>query len=349
MIWLAWRQFRAQAAVVFGALAVLAIVLIVTGLRLRHWYDTDGLANCTTGDACDALTSWFTGRYSWLQTLLSNVLILFLPGLTGVFWGAPLIARELESGTYRLAWTQSVTRTRWLAGKIAVVGTASVAASALLTWMVSWWYTPFDKIAHNKFDPTIFSERDLAPIGYAAFGFALGLIAGLLIRRTLPAMATTLVGYIAARIIVVYWIRPHFQAPLHITALLQQPGAGSARAAKAPAVGQIPQGSWIVSTKLTDPSGHSVGAIRIPLGSPCMATNSCVAGYHQTLTYQPASRYWPFQWYELTLFTGVALILIGFCFWWINGHSLRPASGGAAHASRPDATLPSQQAPAPVQ
>jgi len=315
VIWFAWRQFRTQAAVVFGALAVLAVVVIVTGLQLRHWYDTSGIANCAAAGDCDTVTSAFTAHYSWLQTLLGNVLIDFFPAVIGVFWGAPLIARELDTGSYRLVWTQSVTRTRWLAAKITIVGAASIAAVGLLSWMVTWWSTPFDNMANNKFDPSVFSERDIAPLGYAAFAFALGVTAGLLIRRTLPAMATTLVGYIAARVVVLIWIRPHFQAPLHATGLLQAPGSDSGLV-KLPGASLAPQpGSWLVSSQILDPSGHPTnGRIEVRIGDPCVATHSCLTGYHQTITYQPASRYWPFQWYETSLFLALAVILIGFCF-----------------------------------
>src|SRR5262249_55719307 len=152
-------------------------------------------------------------QYSWLQTLLGDVLIMFLPAVTGVFWGAPLLAREFATGTYRLAWTQSITRTRWLAAKVAVVGTASVAASGMLSWLVTWWSTPLDGLSDTKFDPTIFSQRDVVPMGYAAFAFALGLIAGLLIRRTLPAMATTLVGSTTSGLVALAWVRWHFAPP----------------------------------------------------------------------------------------------------------------------------------------
>lgn len=318
MIWMAWRQFRTQAAVVFGALVVVAVAVIVTGLQLRHWYDTSGIAGCSSVGDCDTVTAAFTSHYSLLQTLFGSVLIMFLPAVTGVFWGAPLVAREFDSGTYRLAWTQSVTRTRWLAAKIAVVGTASVAASGLLSWMVTWWFTPIDNVSNNKFDMTIFSQRDIVPIGYAAFAFALGLVAGLLIRRTLPAMATTLVGYIVARLVVVEWVRPHFAGTLHVTAPLQAPG--QAPLARLSAASQIPTGSWIVSSRLTDAAGHPAGPIRVTPDSPCIATHSCLAGYHQAITFQPPSRYWPFQWAETALFAGVAAILICLCFWWINGH-----------------------------
>ena len=103
-------------------------IAVAAGQR-RRWYDASGIANCAAAGDCDTVTSAFTTHYSWLQTLLGNVLIDFFPAVIGVFWGAPLIARELDTGSYRLVWTQSVTRTRWLAAKITIVGAASIAAS----------------------------------------------------------------------------------------------------------------------------------------------------------------------------------------------------------------------------
>ena len=110
MIWLSWRQSRTQAAVVFGTLAALAVLVVITGLRLRDLYDTSGIAGCAQAGDCDTVTAAFASTYSWLKHLLM-LLLLFLPAVTGAFWGAPLIAREFETGTYQLAWTQSVTRT----------------------------------------------------------------------------------------------------------------------------------------------------------------------------------------------------------------------------------------------
>ena len=200
MIRLAWRQFRTQAAVAFGALG---------GARdrpgdhrpaprppLRH----DASRTCAANGDCDvghrrrSLSSYTVPADALgLRRRSSSRLCI------GVFWGAPLIAREFETGTYRLAWTQSVTRTRWLAVKLGVVGLASIAVAGLLSLMVTWWSSPIDRVNADRFRLGIFAERDIVPIGYAAFAFALGVTAGLLIRRTLPAMAATLVAFVGAR------------------------------------------------------------------------------------------------------------------------------------------------------
>ena len=155
-------------------------------------------------------------------------------------------------------------------------------------------------------------------------------------------MAATLVGYIAARIAVQTWIRPHFAAPLQATMALQPPSAGQKLLPRM-------QGSWMLSERITDASGHTGGPIRITPSDRCVANDSCLAGYRHTLTYQPASRYWPFQWDETALFLGVAAILIGFSFWWITGHRLphrTPRTGSTA--TRTGETSPTRPAAASV-
>ena len=147
---------------------------------------------------CSTATTGFTDTDGPLQVFL-DFLLLAVPLLIGMFWGAPLISREFETGTFRLAWTQGVTRTRWLAVKLGLVGVASMAVAGLLSLMVTWWSSPLDRVEMGPF--ATFDQRDLVPIGYAAFALRVGVTAGVLIRRTLPAMAATLVGFVATHLL----------------------------------------------------------------------------------------------------------------------------------------------------
>ncbi|MGH3201525.1 MAG: hypothetical protein ACRDOA_05765 [Streptosporangiaceae bacterium] len=219
MIRFTWLRFRGQAAVVFGALAALAVVLAVTGADLAHRYDTTAAACQARGD-CAAAMSAFADSDSFLQSFV-RVLLVAAPALIGMFWGAPLIAREFETGTFRLAWTQDVAPTRWLAIKLGMVGLASVAAAGLLSIMVTWWSSPIDKALLDQW--AMFTQRDITPIGYAAFAFALGVTAGMLIRRTVPAMAITLAVFAAVQVVMPLWIRPHLITPVHRQPLLGLP------------------------------------------------------------------------------------------------------------------------------
>ncbi|MFI0353765.1 hypothetical protein [Actinomadura sp. 9N407] len=150
MIWLSWRQFRAAAAMMFGALAALAAVLSLTGPGLADDYST-GIAACVAQGA-DGCSDFFQRFYhdNAAAFLGLTAVMLVMPALVGLFWGAPLIARELEAGTHRLVWNQSITRTRWLAVKLALTGLAAMIAAGLCSLAVTWWSGPIDKSAANN-------------------------------------------------------------------------------------------------------------------------------------------------------------------------------------------------------
>lgn len=182
MIQLTWRQFRTPAVVACGALLVVVLLAALTGPGLAHAYSTTR-TECRQAGTCTSAMADFAHTDSVLRTAFGT-LVTIVPGLLGMFWGAPLIAREIEGGTIPLVWTQSVTRTRWLAVKLAVVGLAGVLVAGLLSLVVTWWAHPLDRAAAAAYDT--FGERDLAPVGYAALAFAIGVTAGMLIRRTVP-------------------------------------------------------------------------------------------------------------------------------------------------------------------
>jgi hypothetical protein len=353
MIRFAWHRFRTQALTALGALAVLAVVLAITGLQLAHAYDAAVAACKQRGDCASALN--FSNAVSTFpsssELSLANglsVLVFVVPGLTGMFWGAPLIARELETGTFRLAWTQSVTRTRWLAVKLGIVGAASTTAAGLLSLMVSWWSSPIRAVQDDSYNH--FHNGDIAPVGYAAFAFALGAAAGLLIRRTLPAIAVTLAVFFAVAYAFPVWVRPHLIPPAQATVTLSaasingfefSPDHRALLVQTAPP--DIP-GAWILSSKLTTPDGRPASAVPVTAAcGPNAPGNSCQAyieslHLRQRVTYQPASRYWPLQWYETGIYVALALALAGFCLWWI-----RPG-----RSTEPDIRRPRASQPAPA-
>lgn len=345
MIWLTWRQFRAQSIVAAAALAATAVVLGLTGLHLAHLYATAGVARCHSGGACATATANFVsllnaGVANHLPLLFGTALIV-VPAVIGIFWGAPLITRELETGTYHLVWNQSVSRTRWLATKLVLVGLASMAVAGLFSLMVTWSASLIDKVNMNWLQPSVFSERGIAPIGYAAFAFVLGVTAGVLIRRTVPAMAVTLVVFTAVQF-AMRVLRGHLIAPLRaivpITGVtgasiaVQSGGAGSM--SLAPTAANIP-GAWIYSAQVVNAAGHVVRAVPLSAAGnlsahTCAAADArgsspaCFAGlarhlFRELVTYQPASRFWLFQGYETAIFLTLAVVLAGFCLWWIRG------------------------------
>jgi hypothetical protein len=318
MIRFSWLQFRVQAAVAGAILVVIAVAFALTGPNLAHLYDTT-VATCSAHGNCSTATVAFLSHDRLLQDF--GNLVVVLPAIVGIFWGAPLVARELETGTYRLVWTQGITRTRWLAARLGMIGLASAAVAGLLSLMVTWWSSPIDRVNMNQFT-SVFDQRGIVPIGYAVFAFALGVAAGLLIQHTLPAMATTLVAYVAVRVLITFWVRPHLMAPVRTTSGLQMTaGMTYIQTNNGPlgVIGAKP-GAWVFSDQIVDTSGHPVTGNFLGRGACLQSRGSaaCIGKLREVLVYQPASRYWAFQWYEMAIFVGLAVALGGLCFWWIR-------------------------------
>jgi hypothetical protein len=346
VIRLTWRQLRAQAAVAGIGLAVVALVVGLTGPNLVHLYDTT-VAACGAHGDCPAATAGLLGTDKFLQSAL-NLLVLVVPVLLGMFWGAPLVARELESGTFRMAWTQSVTRTRWLAVKVSLVGLVALAVTGLLSLMVTWWFSPIDQAQGNRLSSLIvFNARDLVPLGYSAFAFALGVTAGAILRRALPAMAATLAGFVVAWVAMGTGIRQSLISPLQRSFALNPNTTGygfsgsflsSGAATLRPDAPRFP-GAWVYSTQVvSDKTGSLLTSGVVKADCPSLvstagtqggsgpgavqqALHACVIKvatmYHGVATYQPGSRFWAFQAYELAIFVGLALALLGLGAWWI--------------------------------
>jgi ABC-2 family transporter protein len=341
MIQLSWRQFRGQAAVAAVALAITAIVLGTIAPHLFHLYDASGVATCHARGDCvplaTSLVNAIPGFYGIFYFLGIGILFA-LPAIIGAFWGAPLVSREYETGTYKLAWTQGVSRSRWLAVKLGVVGLAAMATAGLFSLLLTWWSGPIDtatglkegtSVTFIRLGFVLFATRDVTPVAYTAFGFALGVAAGLLIRRTVPAMAVTLVVFVAVQIGWAVAVRPHLIPPARTIVALSQADlgnlgiAGRVEIVNPPATALQP-GEWILSTQTIDQAGRvfNVAPVKACQGTDSRACQAALAPLRlrDVIWYQPASRFWAFQWYETGIFLALAVALAGWSAWWLSRH-----------------------------
>lgn len=301
---LIWKLHRSQAYFAMGALAAFIVILLVTGVVMADDYHRF-LATCALTQSCSAGQGQL---YSGDGAIFDIVnLTIVVPLLFGLFWGAPLIAKELEDGTHDLAWTQGVTRRRWLTSNVLWCLTAAVVWGAVISVLVMWWRGPENALG-SPFDA--FDQQGIAPIAYAVFAVALGIAVGSFFKRVLPAIATTLGVFVAIRAAVGVYLRPHYVAPLVKTASLSGPGSNP------------PAGSWLISQGLVGPHGQFLGgglvlndlpaACRsvpgVDKGSliPCLTSH----GFSNALTFQPANRFWEFQGLESGLFLVLAAGLI---------------------------------------
>ncbi|MGD0559495.1 MAG: ABC transporter permease [Streptosporangiaceae bacterium] len=337
MIWLTWRQFRIQAVVAAATLVAFAILFAATGPHLASLYAASGISSCHSG-SCAILASSFLNQLNGTRTyaVLYNIsvyAILLTPAIIGVFWGAPLIAREFETGTYRLAWNQSITSTRWLAVKLALVGLAAIVVTEGLSLMQAWWAAPIGRavslsggnnLSMGRFSSLVFATHGITPVGYAAFAFTLGVTTGTLIRRAIPAMAITLVIFAAVQVTVPLWVRPNLIPPdrtistlssVQINAFQQNTNTFML------VVGNLASepDAWILSSKAVDAAGQPTSVtpgVCQSAGSQTAFMN-CLAshGIREEITYQPVGRYWAFQWIETAIYLVLSLALAGFCFW----------------------------------
>jgi hypothetical protein len=347
MTWLTWRQFRTQAIIAASALVAIAIALVITGITLRGHYKDIGLPACAAHHDCPQLATSFVNQVhsgvigDYILVFYIGIAVLYLlPALIGLFWGAPLVAREFETGTLRLGWTQSVSRNRWLGVKVGLVALATIAVVGLLSLLITWWSSPIDRalgyegqsavIDLNRLDPALFGARDIVPIGYATFALVLGVAIGVLIRRTVPAMAATLAIFAAVQGIWISWIRPHLISPTVIRRpitsafdglTVQQPSA------RMTVLGDWHQtGAWVLSNNSLTPSGHvfTGPATSACLGNSMQACTAWILSKHltQQVAFQPASRFWAFQWYETGLFVLLAVALAALSAWTLNRRRL---------------------------
>ncbi len=294
MTWLLWRQHRGQLALAGALLALFAIPVAVTGGKLA-----DALNSCRADNNCGGID--LLQNYNSMQVLTSLTVV--VPLVIGVFWGATIVGKELDSGTATLVWTQSISRGRWLRAKILTLFAATLLGSAAVAGLVTWWSNPRNSTVESRFGGLQFDIQGIVPVAYSLFAAALGLAAGVLWRRMLPAMATTVGGYIAVRMVVELFAREHFRTPVTTIAAMK------ARA-------DVPSGSWVISTDLTQHGQVVTGPVQVPSNCGAAgsrdAANACMdaLGYRFRTVYQPAGRYWSFQFIEAGIFVALAAVLV---------------------------------------
>jgi ABC-2 family transporter protein len=299
--WVSWRLQRTETLVALGILALLAVFLVPTGIQMTNAYHHDGLAACLSanpGPTCGFELGGFRQRFQSLIDLANWFTL--VPGLIGVLLAAPFIL-DLEHGTYRLAWTQSITRGRWLLGKLAIpVAVAALAAGALIL-LFTWWRAPSIHL-DGRLETGNYDSTGTVVVGYTLFALALALALGAIWRRAAASLTVAFAGYFAARIFVDFSLRDHLVAPLKATYKgAQQPSfLDNAHV--------ISLNATVHGHQIMGGGGFTGGHMKV--GAPGISN----AVFH--VVYQPDSHFWPLQLTETGLFIGVAAILILFAAWW---------------------------------
>ena len=358
LAWVTWRQHRVAliGAVLF--LGAISAYLVVSGLAMHHAYAGYGLNRChIKGSACQpGLLNLFQQQY---QSLVHSVTtpLLIIPGVLGVFVGAPVVARELESGTYRFAWTQGRNRVRWIVVKLVILGSILTALALGFSALFSWWYGPWSAI-QGRISPG--GAYEISGIVFAArtlFAFSLGALLGAIIRRTVPAMAATAALFLTVVLTSTLWLRQLIEKPVTLvlgpSALVQRGGPMAielSNGTNALMGAQGPQTAWQLSMWTQDATGHHLTPsqtytlLRNAQAGPFSPNASGFGpgvtkagpgpgsgpsgnsfpqwlaqhGYRLGATFDPNSRFWHFQSVEAGAYVLMSLLCAAATVWWIR-------------------------------
>jgi hypothetical protein len=309
-----WRQHRIALTGVAVLLAALAVWLWRTGIPLHSAYAAAVACHPAGSAACQSLGGNF-GQMATSSALGNSrpggVLLQLVPVLIGAFAGAPVLARELETGTFRYAWTQGFGRGRWALAKLVLLAAVLAAATAAVGWLVSWYFQP-EFATGNQFQTspliTLFGLRAVTFPAWTLAAFSIGVLAGMLIRRVVPAIVATLAIYAGLAFAAAPFLRQHYLAPLVTTSNnFNVPGTSTA---------------WVINQWFTKGGKFAFGnnpPINIlnqfcnnpskgggPSFEPCLAPH----GYTQWTSYQPATRFWPLQLIEGGWLLALSALLI---------------------------------------
>lgn len=303
MAWVTWRQHRPQLLVTAGLLLLVAVAAFVTELPIRAAYHQHALSSClppATRSGCELIVNHFRSEFASRAAVARYLIV--LPALPGLFIGAPLLAREFEHGTFRLAWTQSVSRRRWVLSKTLLLTLTTVVAASLLALLAAWWRQPFDSV-EGRISPAGFDVEGLVVPAYAFFALASGVLAGALLRRTIPAMSLAVGTFFAVRIGVEKLLRPRYLPPLHRTAI----GLTESTRAR----------DWVLDNSLVDAVGRTISTAREDRAI-VHAQHATVdpqdyllsLGWKRVITFQPEGRFWTFQAIEMGIFVVLGVLAV---------------------------------------
>lgn len=299
MIWLTFRQYRTELLFAGPALIALVAFFVMTGLDLHAAWNERSLNDCLSerdiSNTCLGQVQDLLQRYGWMDQVVIG--LIFLPPLIGIALAAPLVL-DFEHRTYRLAWTQSVGRSRWLITQLIIALLIAAAASALVAILVDWWYGPSDDIEGRLGNN--FGFVGPALISYTVFALSTAVALGVITKRAFPTFVSATAVFVASQIVIGGFLRLHYLAPKERAAPLDAP---------------IPPGDFIIRTRIVDRDGSEVARL------PCLIKDpDCIVpdGLSTVIVYHPADRFWLFQGIETAIFVGMAVVLLAIAIWWVT-------------------------------
>jgi hypothetical protein len=318
-----WRQHRVALVGVVALLGGLTVLLWIVGLQLHHAYAAATACHPAGSPACSEADLTFAGMDGFLA---NGIILQPVPVLIGAFLGAPLLAREMETGTFRYAWTQGFGRWRWALAKLVSLAIAVTVPAWLFSLLLSWYYQPYftpgnQSLGLTEYTPFFPGLYDLHGLAFAAWtlaAFAVGALAGMVIRRVVPAIAATIAIYAGLAFAVGTFVREHYLTPL-VTTSLNLPGSvwtlGQWWTKDGTVLSQATMRQVIDSTFQPPAVNGPAGKIR---AYDTVLQYLTRHGYTQWTKYQPGSRFWPFQWIESGWLLALSVLLIAATIWLVR-------------------------------
>jgi hypothetical protein len=210
MLWVTWRQHRGLLIAVAAVFCATVAGLLSTGLKIHHDYALLTVCHPAASPACQGLSNFFEST-DWHEGEFLHVAVQAAPLLIAMFAGPPVVARELETRTYRYAWTQGIGRVRWTVAKLALLGSVLTIAAFAISQLLTWFYAPFMTTQGlTVLTPTVFDTSGVSYAAWTLTAFCLGAFLGTLVRRTLAAMAITPAVYVGVAALTWFYLRNHY-------------------------------------------------------------------------------------------------------------------------------------------
>ena len=326
MGWVIWRHNRVALAGVVAFLGALAVWLWITGLSLHHEYAAAVACRPVGSGSCTNLAGIFDSTNVFLK---GGFVLQPVAALIGAFVGPLVLAREFETGTFRYAWTQAFGRWRWAVAKLVGLGVAVAVLAGVFGVLLSWYYQPYVAAQNapnvsgaSPLSAGLFDLRPVAFAGWTLAAFAIGVLAGMLIRRIVPAIVATLAAYAALALLTANVLRQHYMTPL-VARNLNIPGSAWVISewwtkgtkfvfGSRPSLGLLPQ--------LCPASFHAAAGGGGIDGFGSLTPTQCLLQHGYTLwaNYQPVSRFWPFQWIEASWLLALSTLLLTVTVWLVR-------------------------------
>ncbi|WP_030896855.1 hypothetical protein [Streptomyces sp. NRRL S-474] len=237
-----------------------------------------------------------------LAVAVASGLVTLLPVLTAAWAGGALTGREMENGTAELAWTQSVSPARWLAAKLAVPALLLVAGTLAITLLHRMlWSSPKSPLNrlmgwYEWYDDRVFEINGPVATAHVLAALALGALAGLLLRRALPALGAAVLA-----VVPLLWVLDELRPRLW-------PTTATVRSAEGPpsSPGLVVEEGALTATGARVPVPECLGELTCP-------AESRITGYYTV--YHPSSHFWPLQLMETGIALAVAALAVMAAFW----------------------------------